>query len=331
MFFLSPKNAATVFFTAFALTALVPAHAANARWTFDGEIHNNSLAVSANETTAVVSYSERPDVVVYDLKNNQVRGVLHGYVTPRNIVFSPSGDTFYISDSSLAVITKVDTATLKTLSTIPTGVGAFGTAISKDGKTLYLNNQATSTVTVFDLVKEQPMAIISGFSQPRQGIKLSPDGQKLYVTNFAGDKISIVNNQTNKIEGEIAGFNKIRAISITANGKTLFAANSGSNTIAVVDLETKQIVKTIAVGKDPYGAALTPNEAEVYSGNLGDNTLSVISLPTMRVTATITGFKQPRQAIVFAHDGKTAFVLNEDMSLSKVDLDTKKIVGSINP
>src|SRR6516165_6567162 len=79
-----------------ALTPLasVPATVAAAmpRWTFDGAIHNNSLAVSPDETIAVASYSERPDVVVYDLRTGAVRAVLHGYITPRNIVFEPSGD-----------------------------------------------------------------------------------------------------------------------------------------------------------------------------------------------------------------------------------------------
>ena len=303
--------------------------AAPARWTFDGDIHNNSLAVSPNERTAVVSYSERPDVVVYNLNSNKVRAVLHGYVTPRNIVFSPAGDVFYVSDSSLGIVAKIDTATLKTLSRIPAGAGAFGTAISKDGKTLYINNQAASTVTAYDLERGEPKAVITGFSQPRQGVRVSPDGKAVYVTNFLGDKITIVNSSTNKIDGEITGFNKIRAISVTADGKTLFAANSGSNTIAVVDVDKKMIIKTIPVGKDPYGAALTPDEHAVYSGNLADNSLSVISLPSQQVTATVTGFKQPRQAIVFSHDGKSALVLNEDLSLSKVDLAKNEIVGSI--
>lgn len=49
---------------------------ATQRWTFDGAIHNNSLALSPDEGTAVVSYSERPDVVVYDLKTGKVRKVL---------------------------------------------------------------------------------------------------------------------------------------------------------------------------------------------------------------------------------------------------------------
>lgn len=327
---LCKKYTVSAIFTVAAFAAFTPVHAADMRKTFDGAIHNNSLAVSPDEMTAVVSYSERPDIVVYDLTSDKVRAVLHGYVTPRNILFAPSGNAFYVSDSSLGVVTKIDTATLKTLSTIPVGPGAFGTAISKDGKTLYINNQAESTVTVVDLDKEQAKAVITGFAQPRQGVKLSPDGQKLYVTNFSGDKISIVDSQSHKIEGEIKGFNKIRAISVTANGKTLFAANSGSNSIAVVDIDKKEILNTIPVGKDPYGAALTPDESELYSGNLADNTLSVVSLSSMKVTATISGFKQPRQAIVFTHDGKTAFVLNEDLSLSKVDLQTRKIIASIS-
>jgi YVTN family beta-propeller protein len=317
-------------YSTFGMAAETPAVApAAARWTFDGAIHNNSLAVSADERTAVVSYSERPDVIVYNLATGQVRAVLHGFVTPRNIVFAPSGKAFYISDSSLGTVAKIDTATLKTVSTVPAGAGAFGTTLSKDGGTLYINNQAASTVTRYDLEHKQPRAVITGFAQPRQGVRLSPDGSVLYVTNFLGDKITIVNTATNKIDGEITGFNKLRAISVTADGKTLFAANSGSNTIAVVDVDKRSITTTIAVGKDPYGAALTPDGKFVYAGNLGDNTLSVISVATQQVVATITGFKEPRQAIVFTRDGRLAYVLNEDLSLSKVDMASNRIVGTL--
>lgn len=91
------------------------------RWTFDGATHNNSLALSPDEGTAVVSYSERPDVVVYNLKTRKVRAVLNGFVTPRNIVFAPSGEFFYVSDSSLGTVAKVAISSLKTISTLPAG------------------------------------------------------------------------------------------------------------------------------------------------------------------------------------------------------------------
>ena len=300
-----------------------------ARLTFDGKIRNNSLALSPDEATAVVSYSERPDVVVYNVQANTVLAVLPGFVTPRNIVFSADGKAFYVSDSSLGTIAKIDTASLKSRGAIAAGPGAFGTVLSKDGGTLYVNNQASSTVTRFDTATNQARAVIPGFAQPRQGVRLSPDGSALYVTNFMGDKITIVDTASDKIIGEIGGFKMIRAISVTADGKTLFAANSGSNTIAVVDVAKREITSTVPVGKDPYGAALSPDGRSIYVGNLGDNTVSVINVATLKVVATITGFKEPRQAIVFTRDGKTAYVLNVDLSVAKVDRSTQQVVSTL--
>ncbi|MCE4551129.1 YncE family protein [Xanthomonas hortorum] len=308
-----------------AMAVSLGTQAAEERWTFDGGIRNNSLAVSPDEATAVVSYSQRPEIVVYDLKAGKSKRVLSGYVTPRNIVFSPNGAFFYVSDSSLGVVRKIDSQTLKTVADLPLGAGAFGTTLSKDGRLLYVNNEAASTVSVFDLNSDRPVAVVTGFSQPRQGIRISPDGATAYVTNFKGDKISLLDTKTNTIQGEITGFNKLRAISISSDGKTLYAANSGSNTVAVVDTAKRSITTTIAVGKDPYGAALTPDGKHVYSGNMADNTLSVIDTQTLKVTGTISGFKAPRQAIVFSKDLKKAYVLNEDLSLSAVDLATNKV------
>jgi YVTN family beta-propeller protein len=307
------------------------ADAADKRWTFDGNIHNNSLAVSPDETIAVASYSERSDIVVYDLKLKTVRKVLHGYITPRNIVFDPSGKAFYISDSSLGIIKKIDTTSLEEISRFPAGAGVFGTAISSDGKTLFANNEAANTVTSINLDTNQANAVITGFSQPRQGVKLDPVGATLFVTNFLGDKLTIVNAQTNRIEGEITGFNKIRAISISRDGKTLFAANSGTNMIAVVDIASRKIEAMIPVGKDPYGAALTPDGKFLYSGNLADNSLSVVSLATQHVIATVTGLNQPRQAIVFSHNNQFAYVLNEDLSIAIVSLVSEKVVDTVLP
>ncbi|VVM67282.1 hypothetical protein PS662_01616 [Pseudomonas fluorescens] len=303
---------------------------ADEKWTFDGNIQNNSLAISPDESTAVVSYSQRSDVVVYDLKSGKVRKVLSGYVTPRNIVFAPSGDVFYLSDSSLGIVRKIDTNSLETLADLPLGAGAFGTALSKGGRLLYVNNQAASTLSIIDLEHQRPIAVVPGFAQPRQGIRVSPDGDTVYVTNFLGDKITLVDSKTNKIKGEINGFNKLRAISISADGNTLYAANSGSNTIAVVDTQKRAITNTVNVGKNPYGAALSPDGAHVYSGNLGDNTLSVIDTKTMKVTSTVVGLKEPRQAIVFTKDQNKAYVLNKDLSIATVDLKSNKVIATIN-
>jgi DNA-binding beta-propeller fold protein YncE len=45
------------------------------------------------------------------------------------------------------------------VSTLSLGPGAFGTTLSKDGSTLYVNNQASSTVTHVDTVSGQAKAV----------------------------------------------------------------------------------------------------------------------------------------------------------------------------
>lgn len=320
--------AATTLFTGASL-ASNQAQTAPVRWTFDGQIRNNTLALSPDERTAVVAYSQGPELIVYDLDSGKVRAVLDGFVTPRNIVFSPAGDVFYVSDSSLGTVSVIHTADLRTLRTLPVGFGAFGTTLSKDGSQFYVNNQAASTVTSYDLQKNYVRAVVPGFAQPRQGVRLSPDGKTLYVTNFLGDKITIVDTATDKITGEIKGFNKLRAISVSADGNIIFAANSGSDTLAVVDVGQQAIVTTIPVGQEPYGAALTPDGQFVYVGNLKDNSVSVVSVPQRKVVATVTGFQGPRQATVFTRDNKLAYVLNEDLSLAKVDRASHRVVETL--
>src|SRR5262249_1352950 len=107
-----------------------------ARWTaaasseiykFDAEIVNNSLAVSPDERLAVACYSAEPAVHVYDLKTGRPLTTLPGFITPRNILFTPDGSQFLISDSTRGVVAIVDAGTFKEVGSIPIGVGAFGT------------------------------------------------------------------------------------------------------------------------------------------------------------------------------------------------------------
>ena len=301
-----------------------------AQTSFDGEIKNNSLAINASETIAATSYSDKSEVKIYDLVQGNLKTTIEGFINPRNIVFSPDGKELYITDSSLGYLLVYDTAAFKLLRKYPVGYGAFGTTLSQDGQQLYINNEAASTVTVLHPTTGDVGKIVVGFNQPRQGVKLSPDQKKLYVTNFGSDRITIVDVKTLKIVGEINGFKKIRAISISKNGKTLFAANSGSNELLVVNLSNKKITHRIPVGQDNYGATLSPDGKYVLSGNKEDDSVSVVDVKAKKTIHTIKGFKEPRQAIVFTKDGNYFYVLNSDLSIDKVSMDSYSIIQSIH-
>ena len=298
---------------------------------FDADIVNNSLAVSPDERLAVASYSLERGIRVYDLRAQRLMTTLTGFVTPRNILFTPDGTQILISDSTRGVVAVVDADTFKEVAAIPIGAGAFGTAVDRDGQRLYVNNQASNTVTVIDLPDRRAVAVLTGFSQPRQGVKLDHAGARLFVTNFTGDTITVVETATLKSVGEIVGFDGIRAISISDDDTTLYAANSRSNSISVVDLKSNAIRASVPVGRDPYGAALSPDGRRLYSGDKVDNTLTVVDTGTNKPIGTIAGFDEPRQAIVFARQGTIAYVLNKDLSIAVVDLKAQKVIHTIRP
>jgi YVTN family beta-propeller protein len=317
----SPSNGAAA--------SSAPAPPENGRTGFDAEITNNSLAVSPDEKTAVASDSREKSLLIYDLAEGGLRKKLGGFGTPRNIVFINDGSQFVVSDSSLGTLRFYSTKDYTLQDEVVVGPGAFGTAVSPDGKTIYVNNQAHNSVTVVDLEARKPVGVITGFSQPRQGIKVSPDGKHVFVTNFEGDKVTVVDAASRKITRELTGFSKIRGISVTADGNTLYAANSGRNSISVVDLRRGDITNEIHVGREPYGAALSPDGKLLFASNKADNTIDVIDVTENALVKTLEGFKEPRQAIVFSHGQNRAYVLNRDLSVARVNVEDLSITDTV--
>ena len=287
---------------------------------FDGNINNNTLAVSPDERIAVASSSSSDRLVVVDLRSGRRIREITGYATPRSILFAPDGQSFTVSDSTLGVVDRISRRTFRVQVRLPLGAGVFGTAQSADGAELYANNQASGTVTVVDVARQRPVAVIPGFAQPRQGIQLSPAQDLLYVTNFQGDRITKVDTATNQPIAEIGGFDQVRGLSISSDGATLFAANSGDDTVSVVDTASGATIRKVPVGHQPYGAALSPDESVVLSGDLGSDTLTAFAPWTGTVIGTVTGVNGPRQAISFSEDSTTAWVLNEDLTIAEVDV-----------
>ncbi|MFL4473998.1 YncE family protein [Paeniglutamicibacter sp. MACA_103] len=296
---------------------------------FDADITNNSLAVSPDEKTAVVSDSREKSLLVYDLVDGGLRKKIDGFGTPRNIVFINDGSQFVVSDSTLGTLRFYGTEDCELKDEVVVGPGAFGTAVSPNGKTMYVNNQAHSSVTVVDLQARKPTDVITGFSRPRQGLKVSQDGKQVFVTNFEGDKVTVFDAVSKKILRELTGFSKIRGISVAADGNTMYAANSGRNSISVVDLQKRSITKEIAVGREPYGAALSPDGKLLFASNKADNAIDVIDVSDNTVVKTLDGFKEPRQAIVFSRDQERAYVLNRDLSIARVNVEELSLSDTV--
>lgn len=296
---------------------------------FAKSISNNSMAVSPDQSVAVVTSSKHQILRVIDLKDGHRIAEIGGYTSPRNILFEPDGRSISVSDDTLGVLDQISLQTHKVIRRLPLGVGAFGTAQSDEGGTLYATNHAAGTVTVIHPATRRPKAVITGFVQPRQGIKVSPKGDIVYVTDIGAQHIARVSTETNERIGQIGKFIEVRGLSVSRDGGRLFAADSGDNTVSIIDTETGVQTK-VKVGPRPYGAALAPNEKVLLSGNLGNNTLTALNPDTGAELGAVTGLNGPRQAIEFSTDSRLAWVLNEDLTIGEVgvqDLAVKRVLG----
>ena len=125
----------------------------------------------------------------------------------------------------LLIFDASDAPALTVTDTLKVGKQPWHPVITSDGRTAYMPNKASNSISVIDLENRTVTATIegNGLAQPH-GTVLSPDGKYLYVSN---------NNRNG---------------TYTPTGD-----NPKAGTVTVIDTETNEIVKVIEVGTYPSG------------------------------------------------------------------------------
>ena len=101
----------------------------------------------------------------------------------------------------------------------------------------------------------------------------------MWVTNFNDDSISLINTNTNTVDGGASGAEDGPfGIAPDPGYRFVFVTNQNDNTVSVIDIVTIGVVDTIPVGVTPWGIAYDPNHHRMYVTNSEDDTVSVINL-----------------------------------------------------
>lgn len=144
---------------------------------------------------------------------------------------------------------------------LPPGGGPRHLTTSKSGRFVYVNNELSSTVCVFDLDGNDPFRPIQEISTLPDGadgsknstaeIELSSSGNHLYVSNRGHESIAVyaVDRESGRLEliqNAPAGGTRPRFFALTPSGKFLLSCNKGSGTITVstVDPESGKLALT---------------------------------------------------------------------------------------
>ena len=216
----------------------------------------------------------------------------------------------------------------------------YGTAhLLVDANGYYTQTSTATGEQGVNRISDKQIAMLAWYDDPGRAAEIpvgeNPygiafDGTNIYVTNFDGDTVSVIDPTTNTVIGSPIPVGD-GPEGIAFDGTNIYVANpsdsTGDDSVSVIDPATKTVTDTIRFGDFPIGIAF--NGTNIYVTNYLGYTVSVIDPNTNTVTATIPVGEGPK-GIVF--DGTNLYVTNtRDDTVSVIDPNTNTVIGSPIP
>jgi len=218
-----------------------------------------AVALSADGEYAFAADWFERNIAVVDIKTRSiVRRIAVGNI-PAGLAASRDGHNLYVSNRDDNTLSEIDLKTFAVTRTVAVGKHPFGIHLSEDGTRLYSANVESNDVSVVDLatfalaktvpVGDRPYAVgeaqgklfvtnqydasVSGFDaagltpagtvkvgEYPEGIATHPDGKHVYVANWMGNSVSVIDALALKVVDTIATGDGSRAFGeFIARGK----------------------------------------------------------------------------------------------------------------
>ncbi len=148
------------------------------------------------------------------------QAVTSGSTSSSPIAITPDDKFIWVvnPDTDSVSVIEVGNDANQKINEIRVGDEPNGVAIHPNGKTVYVANTISGTVSVLDATTQQIVGTILVGTEP-YGLALTPNGTKLYVTNARSNDVSVINTSNNVVTKTITGVGlEPRAIAITSDG-----------------------------------------------------------------------------------------------------------------
>lgn len=201
----------------------------------------NHADFSADGSYALFSCEYSGGLIKVNLNNQTILGTLSlpKMAMPQDIRLSPDGKLFYVADMMHDGVFLVDGDKLVNAGFIPTGVGAHGLTVSRDGTELYVSNRGTHRMS---------------------GAKKHGPGS-VSVIDFA--KQDVVS------QWPIPGGGSPDMGNVSADGKQLWLSGRFDNEVYMFDTTSGAVTK-IPVGMEPHGLTVWPQPGRYSQGHTGN-------------------------------------------------------------
>ena len=204
------------------------------------------------KTGMLVVTSELPDRIL--LVDPQKRAVVKTWdtkgKTTHMVTLGPDSKWAYAGNSSSGDVSAINLSTGE-LKLIKTGDRTQGSALSKDGRELYVTSN--EGITIIDTAAQQARAHIKTCAQPVR-IAVAPSGDLVYAC--MGDKrVGFADPRTRTQTGYVLVPGPPVSLTLSRDGKLAFASAEDIDTVYVISVPDRKIVREIRTEK---GAAPDP-------------------------------------------------------------------------
>ncbi len=221
-----------------------------------------------------------------------------------------------VANQQGASATILDASTLKTVATVPVGVGPHEAAVSPDGRWAVVTNYGNkdvsgNTVSVIDLAAATPAVVrtidLGEYHRPH-GAAFVQDGRKLVVTSESSQRLVIVDFASGTVDTALAtNARGSHMVAVRRDGKRAWTANIGDGNVTEFDLEARRTVRQLPAAAGDEGIATTPGGILLWVGSNTEKTVTIIDTQKGEKIGTLTGFGLPYR-IGISRTGRIALV-----------------------
>lgn len=162
------------------------------------------------------------------------------------------------------------------------------------------------------------------------GMAISPNGLRVYVTNFGSGSVSVIDTTTNTVTATVKVGSGPRGVEVTPNGLYVYVINYGDGTVSVIDTASNTVVHTITGLASPAGVGFSVDGLHAYVGDQRANAVLVIDTTSNTVTTAIPVGITPYNVTV-SHNGARIYVTNfGSETVSVIDSATNTVIDTIN-
>lgn len=150
-------------------------------------------------------------------------------------------------------------------------------------------------------------------------IFVDSDAHRLYVSHAT--RVVVVDTDTDKVVGEVAGLKGIHGIATADEFGRGFISDGRDNSIVIFDTKTLKTLDTVKVGTNPDCIMYDPAAKRVFAFNRGSSSATAIDAKEGKVIATFNLGGHPEFA---TSDGKGMVYVNLDDKSEVVAIDSGK-------